>query len=187
MAILEAEDEMKDGKIKVLGIICLMILAVIAIGNLGVADNSDYLRIHIRADSNSSFDQQVKYEVKDAIVAYLTPMLSSCDTIEKVREKVAEEMENIIDVANNVLSENTVNYRASASLTVETFPTRSYDGLVLQEGSYESLIVNLGSGDGDNWWCVLYPPLCFVPEEGEGGNVVYRSKILDIIANFKEE
>lgn len=176
---------MRDVKVKVIGVVCLVLLAIICAEGLN-AEGEDYLRIHIRADSNSHFDQQVKYEVKDAIVSYLTPILAECDSMEKVRERVNAEMGAIIALSNEVLSKNAVNYRASASIKVENFPTRSYGEITLREGKYESLIVNLGSGSGDNWWCVLYPPLCFVPEKAEGGNVVYRSKILEIIDNFKE-
>ena len=67
----------------------------------------------------------------------------------------------------------------------EYFPTRCYDDVVLESGEYDSLIVELGSGTGDNWWCVAYPPLCFVNATDDGTeNVVYRSKLLEIIKSF---
>ena len=170
-------------KVKIALILCAILLCVALFG--GETENEDVLRIHIRANSDSQDAQRVKYEVKDAVVAYLTPILARCDSMEKVRLAVSQNMTEIIAVADAVLIENAVNYRASARLCMERFPARSYDGRVYGEGVYESLIIELGEGAGENWWCVLYPPLCFVPEVGSGGNVVYRSKILEIINQAK--
>ena len=72
-------------------------------------------------------------------------------------------------------------YKSRAVLREELFPTRTYDNLTLESGFYDALIVELGEGKGDNWWCVVYPPLCFV-ESGHG--YVYKSKIVEIIKNF---
>ena len=86
------------------------------------------------------------------------------------------------NVANNVLKKNNLNYTAKSKLASEEFPTRSYNGFVLEQGIYEALIVELGSAKGDNWWCVIYPPLCFT-STNSGSNVVYKSRIIEMIKN----
>ena len=85
-------------------------------------------------------------------------------------------------VADKVLAKNGFNYTSHAEWRKEEFPTRVYDGVTLEAGVYDALIVELGTGKGDNWWCVVYPPLCF--SGAAGSNVQYRSRILEIIRNF---
>lgn len=147
----------------------------------GSAADTEYLRIHIRANSNGEADQAVKYKVRDGIVAYLTPLAASCTTKQQAINAISENLAGIEAVAERVLRENGYSYGARASIRAEEFPTRVYDGVTLERGVYDALIVELGTGAGDNWWCVVYPPLCFT-----GGNVsvTYRSKILEIIESF---
>ncbi len=140
-----------------------------------------YLRIHIRANSNCEVDQSVKYKVKERVVEYLTPFVAECKTVDKAKQTVSDKLAEIEMVANNVLQENGFSYSANAKLKNEEFPTRVYQDLTLESGFYDALIINLGEGKGDNWWCVVYPPLCFV---GEGNGYVYKSKIVEIINNF---
>ena len=90
-------------------------------------------------------------------------------------------MNNIEEVAREELIKQGFDYGAKANVKTENFPTRIYGQLQLQAGYYDALIVNLGSGEGDNWWCVVYPPLCFT---GEGQSYVYKSKIKEIIDQF---
>ncbi|MBO5713801.1 MAG: stage II sporulation protein R [Clostridia bacterium] len=146
--------------------------------------NTQVLRIHIRADSNESDDQQVKYKVKDAVVEFLTPKLVLCDTKSKAEKTIQNLLPEIQTVCDKVLTDNGYEYKSKAKLNVEQFPTRVYGGLTLQQGYYDALIIELGSGSGDNWWCVVYPPLCFT---GEGKNYVYKSKIKQIINDFYEK
>ena len=74
-------------------------------------------------------------------------------------------------------------YIANSRVSCEYFPSRNYNGTIFEADYYDALIVNLGSGEGNNWWCVAYPPLCFVGEE-TGGNVVYKSKLLELINKY---
>ena len=146
--------------------------------------NSEYLRIHIRANSNSEIDQSVKYEVKDAVVEAMIPLLSNCETKKEAENVLSNNFAKIESVANNVLKRNGFAYYSKARLATEEFPTRSYDGVVLEKGFYDALILDLGSGEGNNWWCVVYPPLCFLQSNPSGENVVYRSKLIEIIKSF---
>ncbi len=94
---------------------------------------------------------------------------------------VKAELTNVEKVSKKVLTESGFSYGANAKVTKEEFPTRVYENVTLEKGEYEALIVNLGSGQGDNWWCVIYPPLCFADENTP---YVYKSKILEIINDF---
>ena len=144
---------------------------------------SEYLRIHIRADSNEPAAQSVKYYVRDAIVSYLTPMVAECETKAEAAKTLSLHLGELEGVASEVLREKGFFYGATAELTVECFPTRVYGEYTLPAGEYAALIVRLGSGEGDNWWCVVYPPLCFAADNGT--DVIYKSKIQEIIEAWK--
>lgn len=143
---------------------------------------NEYLRIHIRADDNSSSAQSVKYFVRDKVVQYLTPLVANYTTQQQAIDGVCAHLPKIEQIATNALYQKGFSYGATAKLTVESFPTRVYDGYVLPAGEYAALILCLGRGTGDNWWCVVYPPLCF--SAPTGSNVIYKSKIKEIIDNF---
>lgn len=141
-----------------------------------------YLRLHVRANSDSAIDQAVKYEVKDAVVDYLTPLAASCESKEKAMKALEKALPAIEDRADAVLAANGFSYVSRAQIRREEFPSRVYAGVTLEAGIYDALIVELGSGKGANWWCVVYPPLCFAGETG--ADVQYRSRIWEIIQGF---
>ena len=166
--------------------ISFLIIGIIFLSGIGLTSQKSgqekkYLRIHIRANSNLSVDQQVKYLVKDKVVEFLTPYIALCDTKQKAENMLCSNLENIEKVATSVLRTNGFNYSVKASVKNEQFPTRYYQDLCLESGFYDALILELGKAQGDNWWCVVYPPLCFT---GKGQNYKYKSKILDIISDF---
>ena len=146
--------------------------------------NEEYLRIHIRADSNEAQAQSVKYYVRDALVEYLTPLVAKYQTQQEAMRGVQEHLSALSMVATQVLEEKGFDYGAHAQLKIEEFPVRVYDDYTLPAGKYMALIVELGSGAGDNWWCVVYPPLCFAAEYGQ--SVIYKSKIKEIIENWRK-
>ena len=143
--------------------------------------NDEYLRIHIRADSNEDRAQAVKYKVRDEVVAYLTPLVANYTSKTAAAQGIAQNIHHICAVAEKVLRQEGLSYGATAEVTVENFPTRVSGDYTLPAGEYTALIVRLGRGEGDNWWCVVYPPLCFAATDS---NVIYKSKIKEIIDNF---
>ena len=164
-----------------------IIITLTALGFSGVfaetptGECAEYLRIHIRADSNAQDAQAVKYRVRDDVVEYLTPLVANYTDKQAAIEGVAAHLDEIAAVATAALQKNGYAYSATAELTVEEFPTRVYGDCTLPAGKYSALVLKLGSGAGDNWWCVVYPPLCFSTAQ----NVIYKSKIAEIIADFK--
>ena len=164
--------------------VLILILAVVFVTfqpqETAQAEN-DYLRIHVRANSNSAADQDIKYKVKDEVVKFITPYAAQCvdkQTAEKVIGGILKDIEKVCD---RVLKENGFTYTSRASVRAEEFPTRVYGDLTLEHGVYDALIIELGSGTGDNWWCVIYPPLCFTSPSTD---IRYRSLIYDIINKF---
>ena len=163
------------------------IITVTTLGFSDVAQNADieqtqYLRIHIRADSNETQAQAVKYLVRDKIVEYLTPIVAECQTVDCAVQSLQTRITILEEIAADTLRNNGFEYGALASIKRETFPTRVYGEYTLPQGEYLALIIQLGEGKGDNWWCVAYPPLCFTVTQ----NVVYKSKILEIIDAWKK-
>ena len=147
--------------------------------NLG----SEYLRIHIRADSNENQAQAVKYSVRDKVVEYLTPLVAGYSTQAEAVRGIEENLSQIERIASEVLAQKGFAYGAKAQIKREEFPTRVYKEYTLPAGEYTALILYLGKGEGDNWWCVVYPPLCFTATQG---NVQYKSKIIEIIGAWRE-
>lgn len=144
-----------------------------------------YLRIHIRANSNLNVDQNVKYEIKDEVVSFLTPIIANCSSIDEVKNALNSNKESIKSVCDSILSKNGFNYVANVKIQNEFFPTRAYGEYVLEADFYDALIIELGNASGDNWWCVVYPPLCFLNSKDlSTTNIVYKSKIYELINKF---
>lgn len=169
---------------RVMSIVILCLCSVFFVGcNSNM--NEDVLRIHIRANSNSVYDQNVKLKVRDEVVDFITPLIASCGDCKEVKKCLTNNLTGIESVANQVLSENGFNYKSNAKINNEYFPSRDYDGVTFPANYYDALIIELGSGTGDNWWCVAYPPLCFVGyENGKNGNIQYKSKLVELINDF---
>lgn len=147
------------------------------LGGCASNQNDQYLRVHIRANSNLECDQNIKYKVRDLVVEYVSPYVKDCESKAEVVAMLEEKNQEMTLLINEFLEENNFDYGCNIAINEEFFPTRTYEDLTLEENYYDALIINLGSGKGDNWWCVVYPPLCF---KGEG-KIVYKSKIKELI------
>lgn len=163
-------------------VLLILIATVLAATQVKTAETQyEYLRIHVRANSNSSFDQNIKYSVKDEVVEFITPYIAQCTTKEAAMEVISGITDGIERTCDSALEKLGVNYKSRAEVRKEYFPTRVYGEVTLDAGEYDALIVELGEGTGDNWWCVIYPPLCFTSATCD---VQYRSLIYDIIDKF---
>lgn len=125
------------------------------------------LRFHVVANSNSKKDQQLKMKVRDDIAQYLNDKLNGCNSLDTVNEVVKCELQNIADAACKTVQAEGYGYSVTARLGNFYFPTKQYEGFAFPAGNYNALRITLGSGAGENWWCVLYPQLCFV-SSGKG-------------------
>jgi len=163
-------------------IFMVLISSIFSFIGCDIKNNSqNVIRIHIRANSNNENDQNVKLKVRDEVINYITPLIADCENSNDVKNVLLCNLENIESIADSVLKNNGFIYTSSANINNEYFPSREYNGVVFSSDYYDALILNLGTGTGDNWWCVAYPPLCFVGNESEGAKVKYKSKILELI------
>ncbi len=121
---------------------------------------NEVLRLHILANSDSAEDQNVKLEVRDALLNCGNELFSGRTNIDTVKSILASEQNKLTEAANKVLLEKGFEYKAKIYLTNEYFTTRTYDSYTLPAGNYLAVKVILGEGDGHNWWCVMFPPLC---------------------------
>lgn len=157
--------------------VCVAILCVMAFGILLFQTFSracaveriaeEVLRFHVIANSDSEEDQALKLEVRDALVAY---MAQNSDSFANAREAAAfadSHCGELQAIADSIIAEKNLPYGSSASVTYCPFPNKTYGELTFLAGDYLALQVKLGEARGHNWWCVLYPPLCFT-EEGTG-------------------
>ena len=119
------------------------------------------LRFHILANSDSKVDQDVKIKVRDAVGQMLEPKLKDAQNLADTERIVEENMDAIVATAENTLEENGFSYGANARLAQVDFPVKTYGDYTFPAGEYEALQVTLGEGEGHNWWCVLYPNMCF--------------------------
>ena len=172
------------GVLKKIFIAFVCVFSVFSFSGCSQSKSENVVRIHIRANSNEAEDQRIKLKVRDNIIDYITPLIASCKDAKEVKNVLKNNLSTFNSVADEVLSENGFDYIANSRITNEYFPTRNYGEKVFEAGYYDALIINLGSGEGNNWWCVAYPPMCFVGEDCGTGNIKYKSKLLELINKF---
>lgn len=126
----------------------------------GIADS--IIRFHVRANGDSEKDQQLKLKVKDKVVTYLKPLLAESESIDESREILENHRKDIKELADNTLKELGSDQRTEVYFERCYFPMKSYGDVTFPPGEYEAFRIDIGTGSGKNWWCVLYPPLCFV-------------------------
>ena len=147
----------------------LILLALFGIGRTyapavkTLASNEGILRLHVIAASDSEEDQSAKLAVRDAIL----PLFEKAESYEDARAFLLSHGREIQSAAEAVLRERGLHYGVQLSLGTETFPDRIYGETLFPAGAYDALCVRLGPAEGHNWWCVLFPPLCIVSENGE--------------------
>lgn len=149
--------------------ICLMLTALVFVGTL-IADRQrlrqELIRLHVVANSNDPQDQNLKLQVRDAVLESLEQGLRDVQDMEQAKAYLQENLPKIQALADQVLEQAGCTDTATVALQLEEFGTRVYDTFTLPAGIYESLRIVIGRGEGQNWWCVVFPSLC-VPAAGE--------------------
>lgn len=138
--------------------------SVIALGDEEDEPYSGILRFHVRANSDSKEDQELKMAVKDDVVNYLEPLLKKCGNVEESKDVIVNQLQNIYTTAVNTIVEQGYDYDVKVYITQEMFPAKKYGDLTFPAGNYQALRIDIGQAKGQNWWCVMFPPLCFVDE-----------------------
>ena len=119
-------------------------------------------RLHVIANSDSKEDQNLKYLVRDSLIDYMNTLCENVASKEEVMQIANEHLQDFIDIAQNVVYENGYDYVVTAEIGNFEFPKKDYGDISFPEGMYDALRVKIGEAKGQNWWCVMFPPLCFV-------------------------
>lgn len=148
-------------------LVCLCLATVVFFALLSAlpvsADLALYdrmVRLHVLANSDSAEDQELKLQVRDAVLAVVAEETAACENIGEINAALAAAAPRIEAAARRVIAQTGHDYPVCLTLTDEYYPTRSYEGFSLPAGNYRSLRVLIGEAAGHNWWCVLFPPLC---------------------------
>lgn len=133
----------------------------------GINEGTPYsgiLRFHVRANSDTEEDQALKMAVKEDVVTMLKPLLEECVDVSESKQVIVANLQNIYTTAVNTITEQGYDYPVKVYVTEEEFPAKTYGDLTFPAGKYQALRVDIGKAEGQNWWCVMFPPLCFVDE-----------------------
>lgn len=164
------------------------------------------IRFHVLANSDTEEDQNLKLKVRDEILKYLLPYSQNVKTKEEFRKVILDKEKEIRDISLKVIKEEGYDYSVRTELARENFPEKSYGNITLEQGNYEAFRVIIGEGNGHNWWCVMFPALCFIDitkgqveekesmerldkaveesKENKESDVKVKFKIVEVIKNF---
>ena len=143
------------------------------------------IRFRVIANSNTIYDQNIKIQIRNIIQNKLLELTSDKNNIEEVRNTIKEHQKELYDIINNKLVELKYDKGFDITYGYNFFPKKEYKGLEYREGYYESLVITLGEGEGDNFWCVLFPPLCLLEvEEDSASNVEYKFFVKELIDKY---
>lgn len=170
---------------KIAAVLAMILFAALILS----ACTAQPFRLHIIANSNSEQDQQIKLSIRDAVLSATKSGIQDCKNVEQAREYIKENMQTILTAANIVLEENGVEYTATATIGSYHFPEKIYQNVMYSEGDYQALRIILGQGQGENWWCVMFPPLCISEisalNEGEQSEQTqYKSFFAELFASW---
>ena len=119
-------------------------------------------RLHVIANSDSEEDQNLKYKVRDSLIEYMNTLTNDMNTKDEVIQIAKEHIQDFKNIAQNVVKENGYDYEVNIEIGNFSFPTKTYGDISFPAGFYDALKVEIGKAEGQNWWCVMFPPLCFV-------------------------
>lgn len=124
--------------------------------------SNSVFRLHVIANSDSKEDQELKYKVRDKVLEYMNTISKNCTSKEDVINLAKTHQEEFKNIAQNVIKENGYNYNVNIYIGKYDFPTKTYGDISFPAGNYDCLRIEIGESQGQNWWCVMFPPLCFV-------------------------
>lgn len=159
-------DDMKKVIIITFAIIGIMMI---------IPKNQEMIRVRVLANSNDEYDQNVKKEVVEIVSKEFKDIMSDVSDIEEARSAIDKNLDTLSTKIDNYLLANNVNYGYDINFGLNYFPPKELNGNSYDEGYYESVLVTLGEGAGDNWWCILFPSICLTDE-----NANYESMIKNI-------
>ena len=164
--------------------------------------SSSVFRLHVIANSDSAEDQNLKYLVRDALIDYMNSVSKNSNSKDEAISIAYQHKSDFYKIAKKVINDNGYDYNVNISIGNFTFPTKNYGDISLPAGYYDALKVEIGNASGQNWWCVMFPPLCFVdistgivPEDSketikdslhtEEYNLINKGQTADVKIKFK--
>lgn len=135
-------------------------LSYVRVVSKDIADS--VFRLHVIANSDSSEDQDLKLKVRDSLLIYMNTLAQNCSSKEEVIKLATEHQEEFKEIAEQTITDNGFSYPVNIEIGSADFPTKTYGDISLPIGTYDALKVQIGDAEGKNWWCVMFPPLCFV-------------------------
>lgn len=157
--------KLKIGRIFVILILLSLFILVSAISYVDAVSNNiadSVFRLHVIANSNSKEDQELKLKVRDELLSYMNIISKDSTSKQEAMQIANEHKEEFTQIAEKVIKENGYNYTVNVQIGKADFPTKYYGDITLPAGTYDALKVQIGEANGQNWWCVMFPPLCFV-------------------------
>ena len=147
-----------------LTLLCIFILisAISYVDAVSTNISNSVFRLHVIANSDTDEDQNLKYKVRDALLEYMNSIFQNCTSKNEVIEIANNHKENFYKIAKQVIRENGYDYDININIGNFEFPTKYYGDISFPSGNYDALRVEIGNASGQNWWCVMFPPLCFV-------------------------
>ena len=142
------------------------------------------IRFHVIANSNDDEDQALKLKVRDKVIEFVSNSLKESNSLDESRQFIIENKSNIEDIAKDVIVQSGYSYNVTSSLSRENFPDKLYGDVVFPQGEYEAYRILIGEAKGENWWCVMFPPLCFVDGTKEA---IDSTEVVDTLNNNKEK
>lgn len=123
---------------------------------------NEIIRFHVIANSDTKYDQDLKLKVRDSVIEYVSEQVKDYEDLSKSREFLVNNKSKIEEIAKKVIVDNGYDYDVDSKLSNENFPDKVYGDLIFPQGEYEAYRILIGEAKGQNWWCVMFPPLCFV-------------------------
>ncbi len=163
--------------------IILIISQVLNKNNNTIIIPSSAIRLRIIASSNTTYDQYMKQEVRKILENEISNTLTNVKDIETSREIITTNLNTYKTKITNLFKEKNYQEDISINFGINYFPSKYYKGIEYKEGEYESLVITIGKGLGDNWWCVLFPPLCLLESE-ENTEIEYKFKVVELLENI---
>lgn len=168
---------------KIIGLFAIFLIIATNVKADNFVIPNDAIRLRVIANSNSEYDQDIKMKVKNLVEYKMYNLLKDTRGVNRAREIIRSNINNIKSEIGNLLNKEKYDKSFTINFGNNYFPSKEYRGVIYEGGYYESLVVTLGSGEGDNWWCVLFPPLCLL-EAKPSEKVEYKSFIAEIFSKY---
>lgn len=180
----------------IISLVLVILMGFILFSTYEESEANEYegiIRLHVIANSDTKEDQDLKLKVRDAVIKEMSDLRINRD-IDEMREYLASHLDDMEKIAATVVQENGYEYEVTADLGIQWIPEKNYGDMRFPAGNYEALNLVIGKGDGQNWWCVLFPPLCLITEDedaieelgmDENEQIQMKSKLMELLKSAK--